>query len=79
MSQAKVDRYKEEKANRQKIMAKQKMEKTLWKVGGSVVALVLVAWIGFSAFNKFYVPPRKVYEVNTTAMDEYLNTLAEES
>lgn len=78
MSQAKVDRYKEQKANRQKIMAKEKRQKTMWKVGGTVVALALVVWIGYSAFNKFYVPPRASYEVDTTAMDEYLNTLVEE-
>ena len=78
MSQAKVDRYKEQKANRQQIMPKQKREKMMWKVGGSVVAVALVVWIGFSAFNKFYVPPRTAYEVNTAAMDEYLNTLTAE-
>ena len=78
MSQAKVNRYKEQKANRQQIMAKQKREKMLWKVGGSVVAVALVVWIGVSAYNKFYVPPRTAYEVDTTAMDEYLNTLTAE-
>lgn len=78
MSQAKVNRYKEQKANRKKIMAKEKREKLLWKVGGCAAALVLVGWIGFSAYNKFYVPPRTTYEVDTTAMDEYMNTLVEE-
>lgn len=78
MSQAKVDRYKEQKANRQKIMAKEKREKMLWKVGGCVVAVLLVGWIGFSAYKTFYVPPRVSYEVDASAMDEYLATLTEE-
>ncbi len=78
MSQAKVNRYKEQKANRKKIMAKEKREKFLWKIGGCAAALVLVGWIGFSAYNKFYVPPRATYEVDTTAIDEYMNTLTEE-
>lgn len=78
MSQAKVDRYKEQKANRKQIMAKEKREKMLWRIGGCVVAAALVVWIGYSAFDRFYEAPRKFYEVDTTAISDYLTGLASE-
>lgn len=78
MSQAKVDRYKEEKANRQKIMAKEKRQKRMWKIGGWALVVVCVCWIGGSAYSKFHVPVRAEYEINTTAMDDYLNSLVAE-
>ena len=46
MSQKKVDRYKQEKANRKKIMRKQKMMNIARKTVLTVVALALVAWLG---------------------------------
>lgn len=76
MSQAKVDRYKEEKKNRRQILKKQKMEKLLWKICGSAAVLLLVAWIGVSAFGRLYEPPRKMYEVDTTALEEYMDQLS---
>lgn len=77
MSQEKVDRYKQEKANRDKLLKKQKRNKMLTKLGGLAVCLVIVGWVGFSAFNKFYTPPVKNYEVKTTAVDDYLQGLNE--
>ncbi len=76
MSQAKVDRYKEQKANRKKIMQKEKRERMLWKVGGSLVAVALVAWIGYSAFDKLYEPPRRFYVADTAAVSDYLSGLS---
>lgn len=76
MSQAKVDRYKEQKANRKKIMQKEKRERMLWKVGGSLVAVALVAWIGYSAFDKLYEPPRRFYVADTAAVSDYLTGLS---
>lgn len=78
MSQAKVDRYKEQKANRKKIMARERRERMMWKIGGGVVLVALVGWIGFSAYNNFHVPVRSEYEVNTAAVDDYLNGLVAE-
>ncbi len=75
MSQAKVDRYKEQKANRQKIMEKEKRQRLMWKIGGWALAAVCVCWIGVSAYSKFHVPVRAEYEINTTALDDYLNSL----
>lgn len=77
MSQAKVDRYKQEKANRQKMMKKEKRERFLWKMGGGLVCLAMVLWIGFSAYGKFHVETAKTYEVTTDAVDDYLAGLNE--
>ena len=78
MSQAKVDRYKEEKANRAKLMKKQKREKFLWKIGGYAVVLVMVGWIGFSVYDRVHVETAETYAVTTTAIDDYLAGLDEE-
>lgn len=77
MSQAKVDKYKKEKANRAQIIKKEKREKMLWKIGGYLFCLLVVCWIGFSAYSKFHVEEEKSYEVVTTAVDDYLNGLTE--
>lgn len=53
MSQAKVDKYKKEKANRKKAMAKEKLKKKIYVIIGAVVALAFVAWIGFSVYNDY--------------------------
>ena len=44
MSQEKVDRYKQEKANRKKIMHKQRMMGVLRKCVLSLAGLALVGW-----------------------------------
>ncbi len=80
MSQAKVDRYKEEKRNRQKIMRKQKMEWTLTKIGLTVGAVVLVGWAGFSIYQNVTSAPQTVevtesYTVDTSSLDDYLSSL----
>ena len=42
MSQEKVNRYKEEKANRKEILAKEKRHKRLMKICAGVIVLALV-------------------------------------
>lgn len=79
MSQAKVDKYKAEKANRKEIMAKEKRQKMLVKIVGSIIGVVLVAWIAVSAGVSIYNsrPVDKIY-VTTAGLDEYLNGLSKE-
>ncbi|MBE5888588.1 MAG: hypothetical protein E7283_07145 [Lachnospiraceae bacterium] len=79
MSQAKVDKYKAEKANRKEIMAKEKRQKMLIKIVGSVIGIALVAWIGVSAGVAVYNsrPVDKIY-VTTADLDDYLNELYED-
>lgn len=72
MSQAKVDRYKEEKANRKATMKKQKAEKVLRRLAVSVIGLVLVGWIGYSAYNAYEVrQPKQEAAIDYSAITEY--------
>ena len=51
MSQEKVDRYKEEKANRAKIQKKEKRTLFLEKCAIAAVCVAAISWIGYSAYN----------------------------
>ncbi len=76
MSQEKVDRYKQEKANRKKIMRKQKVMNFLRKGVLTLVALALVGWLGYSAYDIYESgKERVVAEVNYDAVTNYLNGL----
>ena len=76
MSQAKVDQYKKEKANRKETMAKEKRQKMLVKIGASVVLLVIVAWVGVSTVD-FVMDNRPVETIycDTAELDNYLDSL----
>ncbi len=82
MSQEKVDRYKEEKKNRAKIIKKEKRQWMLTKVVGALVAVLVVAWVGFSVYNYSDTTDSTAtvelpsYTVDTTALDEYLETVS---
>ena len=78
MSQEKVDRYKQEKANRKKIMKKQRLMSVLRKTVLSLVALALVGWIGYSAYDTYDSnKERKVAEINYDALNTYINGLTQ--
>lgn len=85
MSQEKVDKYKKEKANREKLQKKEKRTLFLEKLAIGAVALVMVGWIGYSAYGVFTrEDPDEEKEVVTTEMDttaisDYLSGLAEET
>lgn len=76
MSQAKVDRYKEQKANRKKIIAQEKRRHMAAVVCGWLVAVSIVGWAGFSAYNIYEnrKPVETVY-VNLDAINDYLSAL----
>lgn len=84
MSQEKVDKYKKEKANREKIQKREKRTLFFEKLAIGVVALVMVGWIGYSAYGVLTrEDPNEEKEVVTTEMDttaisDYLSGLAEE-
>lgn len=79
MSQAKVDRYKSEKANRKKTMRKEKVKKSVTAVCGTVVCVVIVGWIGYSAYGYFRPQDDKSAvvqtEVDMDALSDYMSTL----
>lgn len=76
MSQKKVDAYKNEKANREKIMKKEKMVLRLEKLAALLVCVVAVVWIGYSVYGKVTEgDAEKVTEtvMDTSALDEYMS------
>lgn len=80
MSQEKVDRYKQEKANRQKIMKKQKWMHRLEMTGIAVVCAAFVGWVGFSIYAKATDSADGVKETvvfDASAVQDYLTELAE--
>ncbi len=81
MSQKKVDYYKEQKANRAKIIKKEKRMLFLEKCAGILVLIAAVCWIGFSVYGK--LTPEQTVEnkqtvLNTTALENYSSLLASE-
>ena len=79
MSQEKVTRYKEEKANRKQIMKKQKRASIIRNTIASVVVVAVVGWIGYSGVA-FYLEnrPRAEVDVDYTAISEYEELLYQE-
>ncbi len=76
MSQAKVDRYKEEKANRKKTMEKEKMLRRVKMAVGVLVAVVIVGWAGFSGYRVYESnKPMKTIYTNLSAIEDYMTTL----
>lgn len=78
MSQAKVDKYKQEKASRQQTIKKEKRMHKIKVAVGSLVVLVLAGWVGFSVFDK--VENRKLDTVyfDMSALDDYAKELSEQ-
>ena len=80
MSQAKVEQYKKEKANRKETLAKEKRQKMITKICGSVVVLAIVAWMGVSLVTSIYENrPQETVYVNTDEINNYLESLDEET
>lgn len=82
MSQKKVDAYKKEKANRSQTIKKEKMVLKLQKVALAVVCIGVVCWIGFSVYGKYEKAQDAIVvetEMNTTALDNYLNEVGSEA
>lgn len=83
MSQAKVDRYKEEKKNRKQIIKKEKRQWAMIQAGLGIFAVVLVAWAGVAVYQGVTAPAETTgelttYTVNTGALDDYMAELTAE-
>ena len=77
MSQEKVDRYKKEKANRKQIMRREKMANCCASVRGGIVGLILVGWIGYSAYGTYESSkPKEEVQIDYTAVNELQERLA---
>lgn len=83
MSQKKVDRYKKEKNNREKLQKREKRILNLEKVVVTVICIAVVGWVGYSAYDLVTrEDPNAEQEVVTTEMDvtaisDYLNSLSQ--
>lgn len=76
MSQEKVERYKEQKANRKKTMKKEKMQSIARNCIASVVVVAVLGWVGYSGVT--YIidsQPRPEVEVDYTAISDYETAL----
>ena len=78
MSQAKVDQYKKDKANRQKIIKKQKIMHRLEMAAITLVCVLVVGWIGYSVYDKVSSNQEKETVVfDAGAIQDYLSGLSE--
>ena len=76
MSQEKVDRYKQEKANRKQIMAHEKRMHRIAVLCGWVLALAIVGWAGYSAYHVYEnsKPVETIY-ANLDSINDYMSSL----
>lgn len=79
MSQAKVERYKEEKRNRKQIIAREKRQRAAGIAAACVVGAALVGWIGVSGYQAYQNsrPVETIY-ADLSALDDYMNGLTTE-
>lgn len=74
MSQEKVDRYKQEKANRKEILKKEQKKNKLVKIGLGLILAALLVWIGYSVHYSI-TKEETTQEIDIEALTEYLNSL----
>lgn len=76
MSQEKVDRYKEEKHNRKKTIARQKRQRFAGRIAGIAVCAAIIGWAGYSGYRSYEnsKPVETIY-VNLDAISDYINGL----
>ena len=79
MSQAKVDKYKEQKKNRDKIMKREKRERILAEVIVCAIVVVLIGWAGYSFYQNHKPTVVNTYTVDGTALDDYMSELNAET
>ena len=79
MSQEKVDKYKDQKVRRKEIMKKQRRMHIIRSIIISVLAIALLGWMGYSAYDMFMKnQPRQVVEVDYSPVENYLNEVVSE-
>lgn len=80
MSQEKVARYKEEKANRKELIKKEKRAKMIRTCVASVLGVAIIGWIGYSAVVRGIESiPRDTVEVDYAAITDYQTELTKEA
>lgn len=78
MSQAKVDKYKQEKAKRKETVKKEKMQRFFRRCAVCVIAVALIAGFGYSAYNVYESKkPQEKISVDYSAMTSLSQALSE--
>lgn len=78
MSKEKVERYKQEKANRKQTLAKEKMKRKATQACAWAVLALIVGWAGYSGYQYYDAKqPAKTIYCQTTEIDNYMDSLAE--
>ena len=80
MSQQKVDQKKLDKKNRRATLRKKKIEEILSLTIVSIIAIAIVAWVGYSVYSKVQSSAAEntsyeYYDIDTAAIQDYLSTL----
>ena len=81
MSQKKVDAYKKKKANREKLIKKEKRIFMIEKIIVLAVCVALVCWVGFSIYRKASDDKQQQVvdtQINLDALDNYITGLDQE-
>ena len=82
MSQKKVDAYKSKKLHRGKADKKEKVLFTLEMFAWAFICVVIIAWIGYSAYVKVTGTKENVVQntvMDTSARDNYMSSLTTDS
>ena len=78
MSQEKVNRYKEEKANRKANLRRDRIKNMVRKIVVLVLSIALVGWVLISAIDTYQANrPRDMVTVNYGSIFDYLQALAD--
>lgn len=79
MSQEKVAKYKEAKANRKQTVRKEKRAKFIRNSVAGIICVAVIGWVGYSAVDYYQTnQPRESVEVDFTAVDDYVNAIGAE-
>ena len=82
MSQKKVDAYKSKKLHRGQADKKEKVLFTLEMFAWAFICVVIIAWIGYSAYVKVTGTKENVVQntvMDTSALDNYMSSLTTDS
>lgn len=80
MSQAKVEQYKKEKANRKKTLARGKAKRLAGRICAWVILIAIVGWAGYTGYQYYEDnKPTKTFYTDVSALSDYLSGLSAEA
>lgn len=84
MSQEKVDRYKQQKGNRQKLQQREKLLFRLEMAGAGLILAALIVWFSMAVYSnnqakKESERPTTTTTMNVTELQDYLSGLTSDS